>query len=174
MNYINLLAHFSSQDNKVPGIEDTFSLLPFPSWSSIFDPISWSLSYRAGQWSIVTTFWCSQAFPDLHFIMSWNSRFFHVRSKEIKQIGWEREHLTLRNAHRGPHLWRANPSCLPYNSANVSCCVMFYSIQSNKHWLRPYSGKRRMIIKLHLALGKWLTFVLMIDTKELTKLEGKT
>lgn len=31
-----------------------------------------------------------------------------------------------------------------------------------------------MIIKSHMALGKPLTFVLMIDTKELTKLEGKT
>lgn len=50
----------------------------------------------------------------------------------------------------------------------------YYSIQSNKYWLRPHSRQRIMIIKPHMALGKLLTFVLMIDTKESTKLKGKT
>lgn len=37
-----------------------------------------------------------------------------------------------------------------------------------------HSGQRLMIIKSHLALGKLLTFVLKIDTKDLMKLEGTT
>lgn len=67
---------------------------------------------------------------------------------------------------------RANPSFPPYNIVDISYCmvILFNSIQ---HALIETLLWERIIIKSHMALGKLLTFVLMIDTKELTQLEGK-